>query len=87
MISSNLSALRYTNTEGQWKDSAVRLTNALVNVRAIINHFTPKVESWAASNGLSSLEELQVWMNICDHFKIVTMSQRKCAALFRHETF
>ena len=28
--------------------------------RAIINHFTPKVDSWAAVNHLSSLTEEQV---------------------------
>ena len=53
-------ALRYTTTEGQWKESAVKLTNTLVNIRAIINHFTPKVDSWAATNNLSSLTEEQV---------------------------
>ena len=54
------SALRYTTTEGQWKESAVKLTNTLVNIRAIINHFSPKVDSWAAANSLSSLTEDQV---------------------------
>lgn len=53
-------ALRYTSSEGEYKDSAARLTNHLVNIRAIINHFTPKVDSWAAVNHLSSLTEEQV---------------------------
>lgn len=53
-------ALRYTSSDGDYKDSAARLTNHLVNVRAIINHFTPKVDSWAAVNHLSSLTEEQV---------------------------
>ncbi len=53
-------ALRYTTNDGQYKESAVRLTNALVNIRAIINHFSPKVDSWAASNHLASLTEEQV---------------------------
>lgn len=53
-------ALRYTSSEGDYKESAARLTNHLVNVRAIINHFTPKVDSWAAVNHLSSLTEDQV---------------------------
>jgi len=53
-------ALRYTTTEGQWKDSALRLTNALVNIRAIVNHFSPKVESWTVSQQLPSLTEQQV---------------------------
>jgi len=53
-------ALRYTTTDGQWKESAIRLTNAMVNVHAIINHFNPKIESWTTSRSLSSLTEEQV---------------------------
>ncbi|KAL5022372.1 hypothetical protein ScPMuIL_001527 [Solemya velum] len=53
-------ALRYTTVEGDNKDSAARLTNHLVNIRAIINHFSPKVDSWSAANHLSSLTEEQV---------------------------
>ncbi|CAH1784643.1 unnamed protein product [Owenia fusiformis] len=66
-------ALRYTSGEGQWKDSAVRLTNHLVNVRAIINHFTPKVDSWAAANHLSSLEEEQVLQVVRDNYDTLTL--------------
>ena len=55
-----MTGLRYTTTEGQWKASAVRLTNHLANIRGIINHFSPKVDSWAAANQLSSLTEDQV---------------------------
>ena len=57
-------ALRYTTNDGQWKESAVRLTNTLVNIRAIINHFAPKVDQWAAANHLSSLTEEQVSKNV-----------------------
>lgn len=53
-------ALRYTSSDGECKDSAARLTNHLVNIRAIINHFSPKVDAWAAVNQLSSLTEEQV---------------------------
>lgn len=53
-------ALRCTTSDGEYKESAARLTNHLVNIRAIVNHFTPKVDSWAAKNHLSSLTEEQV---------------------------
>lgn len=53
-------ALRYTTSDGESKESAARLTNHLVNVKAIVNHFSPKVDSWAAANQLSSLTEEQV---------------------------
>lgn len=66
-------ALRYTTNEGQWKESAVRLTNVLVNVRAIINHFTPKVDSWAAVNHLSSLTEEQVLEVVRGNYDSLTL--------------
>ena len=53
-------AIRYSSSEGPWKDKAIQLTNTLVNIRAIINHFSPKVDSWAATRHLSSLTEEQV---------------------------
>ncbi|GBN78380.1 UPF0668 protein C10orf76, partial [Araneus ventricosus] len=51
--------LRYTTCDGEWKEFAAKLMNSLVNVRAIINHFTPKIESVLADNGLSALTEDQ----------------------------
>ncbi|ELU05457.1 hypothetical protein CAPTEDRAFT_224372 [Capitella teleta] len=66
-------ALRYTTTEGQWKESAVKLTNTLVNVRAIINHFSPKVDSWAAANSLSSLTEDQVLEVVRSNYDTLTL--------------
>ncbi|XP_050395850.1 armadillo-like helical domain-containing protein 3 [Patella vulgata] len=66
-------ALRYTTTEGEYKDSAARLTNNLVNVRAIINHFTPKVDSWSAANNLSSLTEDQVLEVVRSNYDTLTL--------------
>jgi len=66
-------ALRYTTTEGKWKESAVRLTNTLVNVRAIVNHFTPKVDSWAASQQLSTLDENQVLEVVRSNYDSLTL--------------
>ncbi|KAK2175815.1 hypothetical protein NP493_705g02037 [Ridgeia piscesae] len=66
-------ALRYSNSEGQWKETAVRLTNALTNVRAIINHFSPKVDSWAATNHLSSLTEEQVLEVVRGNYDTLTL--------------
>ena len=55
-----LLALRYTTSDGAWRDSAARLTAALANIRTITNHFSPKVDKWATANSLSSLTEDQV---------------------------
>ena len=66
-------ALRYASTEGQRKDTAVKLTNHVVNIRAIINHFTPKVDSWAAANHLSSLTEEQVLEVVRGNYDTLTL--------------
>uniref|UniRef100_A0A673CDY7 Armadillo-like helical domain-containing protein n=1 Tax=Sphaeramia orbicularis TaxID=375764 RepID=A0A673CDY7_9TELE len=48
--------LRVSTNTGQWKEAASKVTHALVNVRAIINHFNPKIESYAAVNHISQLD-------------------------------
>ncbi|XP_066992006.1 armadillo-like helical domain-containing protein 3 isoform X1 [Anabrus simplex] len=53
-------ALRYSTSDGDFKDNALRLTISLINVRAIINHFSPKIEAWLASQGLSTPSEDQI---------------------------
>uniref|UniRef100_A0A672KYZ5 UPF0668 protein C10orf76 homolog n=1 Tax=Sinocyclocheilus grahami TaxID=75366 RepID=A0A672KYZ5_SINGR len=60
--------LRVSTNAGQWKEPASKVTQALVNVRAIINHFNPKIESYAAVNHISQLSEDQVMNN---HFDIL----------------
>ncbi|XP_068633844.1 armadillo-like helical domain-containing protein 3 [Battus philenor] len=38
-------ALRYSTGDGEFKAEALRLANCLVNVRAIIQHFRPKIDN------------------------------------------
>ncbi|KOB66133.1 Uncharacterized protein OBRU01_21679, partial [Operophtera brumata] len=52
--------LRYSTGDGEYKAEALRLANCLVNVRAIIQHFSPKIESWLASQNLSTPTEDQI---------------------------
>ncbi|RUS72061.1 hypothetical protein EGW08_020176, partial [Elysia chlorotica] len=66
-------ALRYTTTESEHKDSAAKLINHLVNIRAIINHFSPKVEAWTAANHLSSLTEEQVLEVVRGNYDTLTL--------------
>lgn len=67
-------ALRYTTSEGgDSKDLAARLTNHLLNIRAIINHFTPKVDAWAADNQLASLTEEQVLEVVKSNYDSLTL--------------
>ncbi|EDO48716.1 predicted protein [Nematostella vectensis] len=66
-------ALRHSTNGGEFKDAATRLANSLVNVRAIINHFTPKIDSWAAVNHLSALSEEQVLEVIRGNYDTLTL--------------
>ncbi|ERL86513.1 armadillo-like helical domain-containing protein 3 [Dendroctonus ponderosae] len=53
-------ALRYSMSEGDFKEDALKLNNALFNVRAIIKHFNPKIDQWLASSNLSTPTEDQI---------------------------
>ncbi|XP_073955047.1 armadillo-like helical domain-containing protein 3 [Choristoneura fumiferana] len=53
-------ALRYSTGDGEFKAEALRLANCLVNVRAIIQHFSPKIEAWLNSQSLSTPTEDQI---------------------------
>lgn len=52
--------LRYSTTEGEYKEHALKLNNSLINVRAIIKHFAPKIEQWLISSNLSTPTEQQI---------------------------
>lgn len=66
-------ALRYASGDSQWKDSAAKLSNHLVNVRAIVNHFTPKIDSWSAANHMSALTEEQVLNVVRSNYDTLTL--------------
>uniref|UniRef100_H2RL70 Armadillo like helical domain containing 3 n=1 Tax=Takifugu rubripes TaxID=31033 RepID=H2RL70_TAKRU len=70
--------LRVSTNTGHWKEAASKVTHALVNVRAIINHFNPKIESYAAVNHISQLSEEQVRsisLNVRKNVSLNTLSQ------------
>ena len=45
---------------GEHKDTAMRITNSLVNIRAITCHFHPRIEAWLATEQLSTPSEAQI---------------------------
>ncbi|XP_021573694.1 UPF0668 protein C10orf76 homolog isoform X3 [Carlito syrichta] len=65
--------LRLSTNAGQWKDAASKVTHALVNIRAIINHFNPKIESYAAVNHISQLSEEQVLEVVRANYDTLTL--------------
>ncbi|XP_045468099.1 armadillo-like helical domain-containing protein 3 [Harmonia axyridis] len=52
--------LRYSTSDGDFKNDALKLNNSLINVRGIIKHFNPKIEKWLSANGLSTPTEQQI---------------------------
>lgn len=65
--------LRVSTNTGQWKEAASKVTHALINVRAIINHFNPKIESYAAVNHISQLSEEQVLEVVRSNYDTLTL--------------
>ncbi|XP_068954894.1 armadillo-like helical domain-containing protein 3 isoform X2 [Petaurus breviceps papuanus] len=65
--------LRISTNTGQWKEAASKVTHALVNIRAIINHFNPKIESYAAVNHISQLSEEQVLEVVRANYDTLTL--------------
>eukprot|EP00794_Sanderia_malayensis_P005630 gene5630-6326_t len=68
-----LMALKYSSSEIEWKNSAKRLASCLINVKAIINHFTPKIDAWANSHHIGSLTEDQVLSVIRSSYDTLTL--------------
>ncbi|XP_037546167.1 armadillo-like helical domain-containing protein 3 [Nematolebias whitei] len=65
--------LRVSTNAGQWKEPASKVTHSLVNIRAIINHFNPKIESYAAVNHISQLSEEQVLEVVRSNYDTLTL--------------
>lgn len=66
-------ALRHSTGGGQWKATSNRIANDLINIRAIINHFSTKIDSWAASRKISALTENQVLEVVRGNYDTLTL--------------
>ncbi|XP_039313643.1 armadillo-like helical domain-containing protein 3 isoform X3 [Solenopsis invicta] len=65
----NAMALRYSTSESyEYKEHALKLTNSLVNVRDIVNHFPPKIAAWLAKESLSTPTEQQILAIIIQNY-------------------
>jgi hypothetical protein len=54
-------AVRYSSLDSSlFKESSQKIVPSLVNIRAIINHFNPKIDSWSSINEVESLTEQMV---------------------------
>lgn len=66
-------ALRYISSDNEQKISANKLSSCLVNVRAIIHHFAPKIDSWSHENNKGSLTEEEVLEVIRGNYETLTL--------------
>ena len=66
-------AMRYVSGESEMKASATKLSSCLVNVRAIIHHFAPKIDSWSVKNSKSALTEEEVLEVIRCNYETLTL--------------
>ncbi|XP_076631828.1 armadillo-like helical domain-containing protein 3 [Colletes latitarsis] len=70
----NAMALRYSTCESyEYKEHALKLTNCLVNMRDIGNHFPPKITAWLASESLSTPTEQQILAIIIQNYDSLTL--------------
>ncbi|XP_065220858.1 armadillo-like helical domain-containing protein 3 [Planococcus citri] len=53
-------AFKYSSIDGDLKDSISKLISSLINVRAIINHFSPKIEKWMGEHSYSTPTEDEI---------------------------
>lgn len=67
------SAKRHTRTSGPYAASASRLANSLINIRAIISHFGPKVEAWSLANKHEPMSPENVLAIVRDNYDTLTL--------------
>ncbi len=79
-----LSMARLTLSPLQSKDSAVRLTNYLVNIRAITAHFNPKIEAWLAQQQLSTPTEEQILEVVKSNYDSLTLKLQDGLDQYEH---
>lgn len=73
----NAMALRYSTSESyEYKEHALKLTNSLVNMRDIVNHFSPKITAWLTSESLSTPTEQQIMSIIIQNYDSLTLKLR-----------
>ena len=51
----------------------MRITNSLVNIRAITSHFQPRIDSWLAKEQLSTPTEDQILDVVRDNYDSLTL--------------
>ncbi|XP_023345372.1 UPF0668 protein C10orf76 homolog [Eurytemora carolleeae] len=75
-------ALRYSMSGGEFKDTAMKVTNSLINIRTITSHFHPRIEAWLASQQLSTPSEVEILEVICSNYESLTLKLQESLDLY-----
>ena len=65
-----------------FQDIAVKVTNSLVNIKAITAHFNPKIEAWLAAQQLSTPTEDQILEVVKSNYDSLTLKLQVFFVLF-----
>ena len=65
--------LRHTAGDSEFRDDALKLNNILTNIKAIVKHFTPKIDQWLASQSLSTPSEDQILEVVRKNYDSLTL--------------
>lgn len=84
VVISSHTAKRYMREGGPQAETAGKLASSLINIRAIINHFSPKIDAWSAANKNVALSPEHVLSVVRDNYDTLTLklqvvSQRRTA--------
>jgi hypothetical protein len=64
---------------GTFATSANKLTTSLINIRAIISHFGPKIDAWSAVHREQTLSPENVLAVVRDNYDTLTLKlQARC---------
>jgi len=66
-------ALRYSMSGGEHKDTAMKVTNSLINIRSITSHFQPRIEAWLSSQQLSTPSEAEILEVVRSNYDSLTL--------------
>lgn len=67
-------AVRYLSSESSpFKSVAGRIISSLANIKAIINHFNPKIDSWKSRHDIETLTENDVLEIVKDNYDSLTL--------------
>ncbi|PAA70060.1 hypothetical protein BOX15_Mlig017614g1, partial [Macrostomum lignano] len=76
----------FSDPDHPLREAAMQLDRSLVNIRSIIQHFSPRIDEWAEAQGQRSLTQDQVLSVVRSNYESLTLrlySQLDCFTSFR----